>query len=95
MTAPLSLSSRVRCPDHVLYRDLQDELVLLELKRGVYFGLDTVGTRIWHLLRDQRALHEVLATLVHDYDVTEAQGAEDILALVGELLEHGLVERCD
>ena len=91
----LSLSSRVRIPDHVLFRDLQDELVMLELKQGSYFGLDATGTRIWHLLREQRSLGEVLATLVREYEVAEARGAEDLLGLVGQLREHGLLEICD
>jgi hypothetical protein len=42
----------VRICDDVVFHDLQGELVLLNLKTGVYFGLDSVGTRIWHLIRE-------------------------------------------
>jgi len=95
MACALSLTSRVKIPEHVLFRDLQDELVMLELKRGAYFGLDAIGTRIWHLLRERRSLAEVLAALVQEYEVREDQGAADLLDLVGELREHGLLEICD
>jgi hypothetical protein len=95
MAPALSLSTRVKIRDDVLFRELQDELVMLELKQGVYFGLDAIGTRIWHLLHGQRSLGEVLATLVQEYDVAEAQGAEDLLGLVGQLREHGLLELSD
>ena len=92
MAQGLSLSSRARIPAHVLFRDLQGELVVLELERGVYFGLDPVGTRIWHLLRDERTLQDVVAALVVEYEVDEAQGAADVLALVRQLQEQGLVD---
>ena len=45
-----TLASRIRPSDEVLFQELQDESVLLDLKSGVYFGLDIVGTRIWQLL---------------------------------------------
>ena len=95
MACALSLTSRVKIPDHVLFRDLQDELVMLELKQGAYFGLDAIGTRIWHLLREQRSLREVLAALVQEYDVADDRGEEDLLDLVAQLREHGLLEICD
>jgi coenzyme PQQ synthesis protein D (PqqD) len=92
MTHGLSLASRARISAHVLFRDLEGEAVLLEMKRGVYFGLDPIGTRIWHLLLEERSLGDVVAMLVAEYEVGETQGAEDILALVGQLQEQGLVD---
>jgi hypothetical protein len=92
MEQELSLTSRVRIPDGVLSRDLQGELVILDLKTGVYFGLDQVGTRIWHLLQEHQFLQEVLDSLVEEYEVTEAVCAHDLLGFVAKMLESGLVE---
>ncbi len=92
MTQEPSLTSRVRIPDGVLSRDLQGELVILDLKTGVYFGLDPVGTRIWHLLQEHQFLQKVLDSLVDEYEVTEAVCAHDLLGFVAKMLERGLVE---
>ena len=89
-----SLSSRVRISEDALFQELSGETVLLELSRGVYYGLDDVGTRIWQLLGEGRSLAETLAALVAEYDVTAEQGAEDLLALVRELEEHRLIAIC-
>jgi hypothetical protein len=88
----VSLSSRVRISEHTLVQELSGEAVLLELSRGVYFGLDEIGTRIWQLLADGRSLGETVAALVDEYDVSAEQGAEDLLALVRELEERRLIE---
>jgi hypothetical protein len=95
VTQALTLASRVTIPPDVLFRRLEDELVLLELTRGVYFGLDPIGTRIWQLLGEERTLRDVLAILVEEYDVEAGQGAEDVLDLVRQLQAQGLLELRD
>ncbi|HEU4366665.1 MAG TPA: PqqD family protein [Methylomirabilota bacterium] len=92
MASTLSLASRVAIPAHVLSRPLHDEVVVLELKRGVYFGLDPVGTRIWQLLEQRPSLQDVVAALVEEYEVDPAQGGEDLLDLVEQLHAQGLLE---
>lgn len=87
----LSLSTRLQIPDGIVHRDLEGELVLLNLNTGVYFGLDPVGTRIWHLLQNQHSLQQVLNTLLLEYEVTDAQCGQDLLDLITQLLSKGLV----
>jgi len=78
-----------------VFRDLQGELVLLNLTTGVYFGLDQVGTRIWHLLQEHRHLQSVLDRMVQEYEVAEARCREDLLKFVALGLEKGLFELQD
>jgi hypothetical protein len=92
MGVSLSLSSRVKVSDDTLFQELSGETVLLELSRGVYYGLDEVGTRIWNLLAEGRSLEETVDVLVEEYDVDRARGAADVLRLVGELEERRLLE---
>lgn len=92
MGVSLSLSSRVKVSDDTLFQELSGETVLLELSRGVYYGLDEVGTRIWNLLAEERSLEETVDVLVEEYDVDRARGAADVLRLVGELEERRLLE---
>ena len=92
MSVSPSLSSRVRISHHTLSQELSGETVLLELSRGVYFGLDEVGTRIWQLLARGDSLDEIVAALVDEYEVSADAAAADLRALVGELEERRLVE---
>lgn len=92
-TDPLvTLASRVSIGDDVAFRDLDGELVLLNLRTGVYFGLDPIGTRIWHLLRDGQPLEAVVAALVAEYEVSESRCTADMLDFVGLLRENALVD---
>jgi len=75
----------------VLFQEVSGETVLLDLNSESYFGLDEVGTRIWALIQEGRAVGEVVATLLEEYDVDRATLEADVAALLASLLEAGLV----
>lgn len=92
MPGKIALTSHVRINEGVVFRDLEGEMVLLNLKSGVYFGLDSVGTRIWHLLREPGPLRKVLDALVDEYEVAEGPCERDLLRFIGLLREKALIE---
>lgn len=92
MADGIALSSRVRVAQDIAFRDLQGEAVILNLKTGVYFGLDPVGTTIWHLLQEHQPLQKILEILVGEYDVTQGKCRDDLLDFVIALRKHALVE---
>ena len=86
----LTLDSRVGIEEEVVFRDLEGEAVVLNLKTGRYFGLDPVGTRIWQLLPDH-SLREILRLLVAEDEAGEQQIREDLFRLVEQLRDKQLV----
>jgi len=82
---------RFRIADDVVFRDLAGESVLLNLGTGTYFGLDAVGTRLWHLLKEQGSATAAVATLQSEYDVDERRLRQDVEALISQLLAKGLL----
>ena len=88
----VTLEDRVQCSGEVLVQEVGGEAVLLDLASERYFGLDPVGTRIWQLLADAPVLAQVHATLCGEFDAAPERIGEDLLALVGQLSEAGLVQ---
>jgi hypothetical protein len=87
----ITLASRVRVSPEVLLQDVGGESVLLDIASENYFGLNDVGTRIWRLLdggADLRSAHE---TLLAEYDVSAEQLEQDVIALIRQLADAGLV----
>jgi hypothetical protein len=87
----ISLISRVKLSEDVLLQELQGNAVLLDLKTGVFFGLDKVGTRMWTLMGETGSLAGVVETIVAEFDVTEDKCTEDVLSLVRRLEEQSLL----
>ena len=91
----VSRSGRVRATEGTLFRELQGESVLLNLGSESYFGLDEVGTRMWVVLTAADSIQASYESLLAEYDVEPEQLREDLDALIGKLVAHGLVEISD
>ncbi len=78
-------------PEHVLARKLDDEMVLLNLDSGEYFGLNDTGTRVWELLADGRSRDEVVDCLTEEFEVAVEVASSHVATLCNELLQAGLL----
>jgi hypothetical protein len=87
----LSLSSTIRLNERVVFRSVDGEGVLIDPADGTYFGLGTVGTRIWSLLQEQRSLPEVIEALTLEFECSERQCSNDLLEFLEDLAGRGLV----
>jgi hypothetical protein len=84
-------SERATVPSNVLIRFLDQESVLLNLDTERYFGLDSVGTRMWQLVTAAHTVEEALAQLVDEYDAPEERLRADLASLLEHLMENGLI----
>ena len=72
--------------------ELEGEAVILGLADGVYYGLDGVGAMVWELLREPRSVAALRDAVTARFDVDAETAERDLLALLEELAERGLVE---
>ncbi len=68
------------------------EVVILSTRNGTYYGLNSVGAKVWsRLTTDACSLRELCATIENEYDIAVAECEKDVRALVDELESAGLV----
>ena len=77
--------------DH-LVAELSGEMVILHVEKGVYYGLDKLGTRVWSLIQEPRTIDELVQTILNEYEVEPEQAERDLVALVQDLATNGLAE---
>jgi hypothetical protein len=75
--------------------DLSGEAAILNLKSGVYFGLNTVGASIWKLIQEPKTVREIREAILKEYNVDSGRCEQDILEILQELSTHGLIEIVD
>jgi Coenzyme PQQ synthesis protein D (PqqD) len=89
----ISFSERVTVPDDVLISNLQDESVILNLDSERYYGLDNVGTRFLSVLTTSDTIESAYEQLRDEYDVDPQILRDDLLALIENLIDQGLLIR--
>ena len=77
--------------DSVSAADVQDEIVLLHIDRGEYFGMNAVGQQVWHLLEVPRSVDDLVVEIAAEYDAEESTIRSDITQLVTQLLDKGIL----
>ena len=87
----ITLQQTVSVSADVVFRDIGGEAVLLDLDSGQYFGLNEVGSQVWSLLSSASSLESIYDLLLEQYPVEPSELERDILSLVGDLCDHGLV----
>jgi hypothetical protein len=92
MTAPLDAASTVVVAHDVLSTELGAEHVMLNLRDGTYYGLDEVGSAIWKLLQSPVTVAEICDAILDTYEVDADRCRRDVVRLLTELVERGLVE---
>ena len=86
---------KIEISEDVLFQEVSGETVLLDLASEQYFGLDSVGTRIWALLNEGAGADAVVDTLLGEYEVERATLAADVDELLARLAEAGLIRFVD
>jgi hypothetical protein len=79
-------------PDRQLSTNLAGEFVILDIERGLYFGLSEVGAVIWDALQSPITIAAIVERIVSAYDVPPGTAEIDTIELVTDLVERGLVE---
>ena len=75
--------------------DLEGDTVILHFGKGVYFGLNDVGTLVWSMLQSPMKVSHIQEAVMREYEVSVEICQRDVLSLLTELQAQGLVEICE
>ncbi|WP_134680583.1 PqqD family protein [Paracoccus ravus] len=73
--------------------EVEDGFVILNLESNLYFGLDGIGAEIWKNLEEPRSIDDLIEFTLSNYEVCAADCSNDVLALVAEMRQNGLVRQ--
>ena len=75
--------------------DLGGEAVILSLKTGKYYGLNTLGARIWELLQTPMSMVMIEARILEEFDVEVDECHQEVSSFISLLQTEGLIETVD
>lgn len=84
---------RPRRVQHVIAREGDREVLLLDVESGCYYTLNEIGGRIWELCDGASTVAEIVAALCADYDASPETIGEDAVELIQDLRREHLLER--
>jgi hypothetical protein len=65
---------------------------VLHLAKGAYYGLNSVGARVWSLIQVPMQASAIRDALLAEYDVEPSACEKDLKSLLDDLSKCGLIE---
>ena len=81
----------VAAPDQ-LSTTVDGHVIIAGLRMGNYYGLDSVGARVWQLVQTPTAAGEIGRMIAEEYHVSAGRCEADLLELLEAMAGQGLIE---
>jgi len=90
--ANIHSGSIVQRAKEVLFSRLDDELLAIDAQAGFCYAMNDTAGRVWDLIATPTPVDAVCARLREEYAVDEATCLGEVIALLQEWCEAGLIE---
>jgi len=82
---------KIQVADDVVWSQVGEDIVILNVASGYYFGLGGVAARVWSFIVAQTATDEILTNIILEYEVEADRARNELQALVDDLVRERLV----
>ena len=69
--------------------------MILSLKNGKYYGLNSVGVVVWKNLQQAVTLYQIETAVMAEYDVDEETCRQEVLSFLETMAREELIETID
>jgi hypothetical protein len=92
ITQKISLDSPVVQNEGNIVSDMDGEKVLMSIHNGKYYNLGQMGGVIWDLIDIPISVHELVSSLISEYEVEQTECEEQVISFLELLIKEGLIK---
>lgn len=89
------MTRRFKAVEQHLSSEMKGEAVILSLKNGKYYGVNSVGAHIWKAIQTPNTIQEIQAGVMEEYDVDEVTCRQEVSSFLEKMVDEELVEILD
>lgn len=91
-TSSIEDTSVIVAAQHPRSSEVEQEMVIIDLKIQEFYGLNSVGASIWKLIQEPYPVEEIQKELMKQYDIAAAKCRGDLMTFLHDLAEANLIE---
>jgi len=92
MTHVLTLNSVVQRDPEIISAEADEDLIMVSVATGYYYGLSHVAREIWDAIGRPRKISGLIDDLIANYEVDSISCKEQTLSFLEALLDEGLLQ---
>ena len=87
----ISINSVISKNPAIISSKMDDEVVMMSIEKGNYYGLNPVAAEIWEMLTGPLSVQTICDRLMEDFDVDTDQCLAEVVAYLAKLGSEGLI----
>lgn len=87
----IQTQDRFRLNQELLSSEIDGETIMMSIDNGKYYGLNTVASRIWEILKEEPLFSEIIDLLTTEYDIERTQCETETKEFLINLIENKLI----
>ena len=92
MTHVLTLNSIVQRDPEIIAAEADQDLVMVSVATGYYYGLSDVAREIWDAIERPKKISDLVDDLIANYQIDSISCKEQTLSFLEALLDEGLLQ---
>jgi hypothetical protein len=89
------MSKRFIQNKQIIQSKIGDEVVMMDIDSGFYFGMNGVGSIIWQHLSNGITLEDLINNLMNEFNVDKQTCTSDTIAFLENLLEKKIIREVE
>lgn len=78
--------------DKILWRIVNDKVIILRPKSDFYYILNNVGSKVWRLYMEDKSTEEIIDIITNEYKTDRAEIKNDLVGFIDELEKENLLK---
>lgn len=91
-TPQIELETALKRAENILFSEIDQDKVMIDIERGAYFGMNPVAGEIWDMLETPLTPQQVIQKLITIYEVDSETCQTETLQVLQRMAHLKLVE---
>lgn len=77
--------------EKVVWRTINEEVVILDLDSRRYYSLNKTGSLAWSFLNEKKTGEQIIEKICEEYGLAYRKASQDVFSLIKDLEREGLI----
>ena len=92
MGVEITLDTGIKRKPNLVAEKMGDEVVMMGVKSGKYYKLNTTSARIWELLEEEITPLKIVEILLSEYEIDEDLCRSEVLDILNQFAREQIVD---
>jgi len=80
-----------KIPEGIIWKDMEDLIVVVDVKSGDYYSLNATASLIWRNLSDGKETGQIVESLREAFDANDCEVEKDVESCIRHWCDNGLI----